>query len=421
MTSHELSHYFLNTKDLIKKFAVLLSILPLTLSCGRGPADALRNACAVADRLISDTSFELKEVPAGQDGSCRKLVIPENAAFRKHPYGEWHYANGATLTGLRYLSNAAGREDYREHIRKWRDWNVAQADAFREDYERYYPAVATQNYRMFRREMLDDTSAPCLPLVSLAVEGDSSPRSDAIIETMADYLLHGQYRLPDGCLVRPEPEWTVWCDDAFMGCAFLCRYAEWKGDPALLEECVRQLKLFHTHLLDEGTGLLWHGWHAGTDRHVGALWGRAEGWYVWALSEVLERLEPGSAAWRDLSVIERGLLDALIPFQDRSGLWHQLLDHPESYCETSCTALFTAAIARAVREGRLPRRYRKYALRGWRGIESRIDRENGIVSGICRSMAIQETLEGYTGRETADNDPRGLGAFFWAAAEISQL
>lgn len=406
---------------MVKKLVIPLWLLLLTASCGTGRTDPLESACRVADRLISDTSFDLEEIPVGQDGSYLKLIIPEDAAFRKHPYGEWHYANGATLTGLLYLADLTGRDAYREHVRAWRDWNVAQADVFREEYERYYPDVATQNYRMFRREMLDDTSAPCLPLVSLAVLGDSSPGADAIIEVMADYLLRGQYRLPDSCWVRPEPEWTVWCDDAFMGCAFLCRYAEWKRDPALMDECVRQLKLFHAHLLDGETGLLWHGWHAGTDRHVGALWGRAEGWYIWALSEVLERLEPGSEAWRELSGIERRLLLSLLPYQGPDGLWHQLLDHPETYCETSCTALFTAAIARAVRRGRLPRRYGKYALLGWRGIEGRIDKENGTVSGICRSMAIQDTLEGYAGRETADNDPRGLGAFFWAATEISQL
>ena len=113
---------------------------------------------------------------------------------------------------------------------------------------------------------------------------------------------------------------------------------------------------------------------------------------------------------------------ASVPYQDKqSGLWHQVLDHPETYLETSCTAMFTAAMARAVRRGRLSSEYKYNARKGWAGLVSRIDTERGTVSGICRSMAIQDSLEEYASRETADNDPRGLGAFFWAASEVSKL
>ena len=34
--------------------------------------------------------------------------------------------------------------------------------------------------------------------------------------------------------------------------------------------------------------------------------------------------------------------------QSGSGLWHQLLDKPDSYLETSASAMFTYAIARGV-------------------------------------------------------------------------
>ena len=98
---------------MLKKTSISFWILLLAVSCGRGRTDALESACRIADRLLADTSFELKEVSLGKDSSYRKLVIPEDAAFRKHPFGEWHYANGATLTGLQYLADITGRDDYR--------------------------------------------------------------------------------------------------------------------------------------------------------------------------------------------------------------------------------------------------------------------------------------------------------------------
>ena len=413
------------TNVFTKKSILLLGFCLLFSSClPKGGAD-WQAAPGVADRLIADTSFDLREPEvAGPETSAShpyaQLVIPDSAAFRKHPYGEWHYANGATLLGLLYLSDVAGRHDYGQHVKAWRDWNVAHIDAFRADYDQYRP-LPTQNYRMFRKEMLDDTTAPCLPLVCLAQAGDSSPEADALIEEMADYVLHGQARLADGCLCRPEPEWTVWCDDAFMACTFLARYARLKQDPALMEECIRQLQLFYTHLHDAPTGLLWHGWHEGTDTHVGALWGRANGWYVWALSEVLDLADPDTEGYARLCEIEKDLAAHLIRYQTPEGLWHQVLDHPETYLETSCSALFCGMMARGVREARLPARYGRHVLRAWNGISSRIDPDKGTVSGICRSMAIQDSLEGYATRETADNDPRGLGAFFWAASEVALL
>lgn len=395
------------------------------VSCHNPGEEAWQQAVPVAERFLHDISYQLVTVSKvgarGDTAIYDRLAIPEDAAFRKHPYGEWHYANGSSMMGLLYLADVSGREDFYTAIRQWRDWNVGSAAGFRSDFEKYYP-LPTQNYRMFRKEMLDDTTAPCLPLVCLAMRGDSSPQADAIIEEMADYILHGQARLPDGCLCRPEPEWTVWCDDAFMGCSFLCRYADLNNDTTLLEECSNQLQLFWQHLRDPDTGLMWHGWHQGTDTLLGALWGRANGWYVWALSEVLERIEPGSVQWQKLSAIEQALMKSICRYQDKqSGLWHQVLDHPETYLETSCTAMFTAAMARAVRRGRLSSEYKDNARKGWAGLVSRIDTERGTVSGICRSMAIQDSLEEYASRETADNDPRGLGAFFWAASEISKL
>lgn len=409
----------------IKIARSILGFTCLLFSCTpKAPVD-LDPVLSVAERLVNDTTFDL--IDAGdtiREGAetrpYARLSIPDSAAFRKHPYGEWHYANGATLLGLSYLYEVTGRDDFLQHIRTWRDWNVSHSDTFRHDYERFHP-LPTQNYRMFRKEMLDDTAAPCLPLVCLALDGDSSPKADAIIEEMADYVLHGQHRLPDGCLCRPEPEWTVWCDDAFMACAFLIRYARLRKDPALMEECVRQLQLFYAHLHDGPSGLLWHGWHAGTDTHVGALWGRANGWYAWALSEVLDLADPATEGYGCLCEIEKELSRSLIRYQDEEGLWHQVLDHPETYAETSCSALFCGMMARAVRQGRLPSRYGRRALRAWNGISRRIDPERGTLSGICRSMAIQDSLAGYANRETADNDPRGLGAFFWAATQIARL
>ena len=37
-------------------------------------------------------------------------------------------------------------------------------------------------------------------------------------------------------------------------------------------------------------------------------------------------------------------MEALAGYQDPSGMWHQVLDHPETFEETSCTAMFTLGL-----------------------------------------------------------------------------
>lgn len=345
-----------------------------------------------------------------------KYGINAEAAFKKHSYVEWHYANGATLAGLRNYAEACGDEEILKHIDKVIRFNMDNMPLFRSQYES--GSTRTQNYRLFRSAMLDDTGGPALPYVEAALSGDEKLRllSDAI----ADYIHKEQYRLPDGSWVRAEPKWTVWCDDMFMGGAFLARYYDLTGDTAHLKEAAAQAMRYRDHLFDEETGLMYHAWNDTEGRHLGAHWGRANGWYLWAVSDILLRMDESAPEFSSLLEIHNRLLKSIVGYQSGSGLWHQVLDHPETYEESSASCAFVFALARAVRKGWLPQEYRQYAIKGWNAIESRIS-PDGKLSGICRSMSVQGSVEGYDSRETADNDPRGLGLFFMAAAEMELL
>jgi len=41
----------------------------------------------------------------------------------------------------------------------------------------------------------------------------------------------------------------------------------------------------------------------------------------------------------------------LAALQDGAGLWHQLLDRPDSYLETSASAMYVYSIARGINRG----------------------------------------------------------------------
>ena len=96
-----------------------------------------------------------------------RIPIKKEAAFTKHSYAEWHYANGATMLGLLALADATGEERYAEHVRRFCDFTMEHLPLFAAQYERGF--LRTQNYRMFRRGMLDDTTAPALPFLETAM------------------------------------------------------------------------------------------------------------------------------------------------------------------------------------------------------------------------------------------------------------
>lgn len=48
-----------------------------------------------------------------------------------------------------------------------------------------------------------------------------------------------------------------------------------------------------------------------------------------------------------MGVLQRHLA-AVMPFQSSDGRWRQLVNDTDSFLETSCTAMFTSAIARSI-------------------------------------------------------------------------
>lgn len=58
---------------------------------------------------------------------------------------------------------------------------------------------------------------------------------------------------------------------------------------------------------------------------------------------------PSSALYQFLVSTLQSQIDALLKYQDKSGLWHTLLDDPTSYLEASSSAGFAYGILKALR------------------------------------------------------------------------
>lgn len=346
-------------------------------------------------------------------------VIPADASFKQHSYFEWHYANGQTTLAVSLLADATKEKHYSDFVKKYCATTLDTYDYFRHQYSVLHNTSGF-NYRLFRKSMLDDSSAPTLPFVELYLKG-ILPESKSIIDTIAQYITYQQSRLFDGTLCRPEPEaLTVWADDLFMGVPFLLRYAKMTGDKKYYDDAARQIINFNKYLFDSKSGLSAHCWYDQQQKQGAAHWGRANGWMIWAISEALTLLPTSHKDYDKVLKIFRQQIKGLSQYQNANGMWHQVLDHPESYEETSCTAMFVLAMARGVRNGWIDKKYTNNALAGWEGVKRKIA-EDGTVSGICQGTGIGDDLEFYFERKTPKHDPRGLGSVITAGVEMQKL
>ncbi|HYE59026.1 MAG TPA: DUF4861 family protein [Rhodothermales bacterium] len=328
---------------------------------------------------------------------------------------DWRYFTGAMLDALRETSATFDGLDQMDFVRRHAAFFLDHVDGITR--ERAAAGLRESAFgHYFRFQLLDDFGPQAAGLLA---SGD--PRGRAVAERAVVQLLNGVPRTADGAFARLNPDsLTVWADDLFMGGILLIRAAEAFNRPELLDEAARQAVAMHRALYDPATGVYYHG-RLANGQPSSSRWARANGWTMLARAELLKAL-PASHPMR-AAVLEmfRQHAEGLLRRQDTEGRWHQVLDRPDTYLETSATAMFVRAFALGVRNGWLPEApYRDAALRGWAAVARQV-REDGRVEGIVRGTPIFANDEAYQQHATRLNDPRGLAAVLYAANAVAPL
>jgi rhamnogalacturonyl hydrolase YesR len=97
-----------------------------------------------------------------------------------------------------------------------------------------------------------------------------------------------------------------------------------------------------------------------------------------------------------------------------------MLDRQDTFLETSCTAMYTYAIARGVNRGWLdPGAYGPVAIAGWNGLTTKISRD-GRLSDVCPGTSYAADYIYYYHRPAVD-DIHGYGPTLLAGAEIINM
>jgi len=285
-------------------------------------------------------------------------------ALRAHEAGELprHWGDGILMLGLLQAADALGEERYAQDARRWLDAHLAEGVNLAEG--------ATWDWG-------------ALPLPALALYRRSGEeRYLALARQVCEHVATKARRTADGAVVTHAGRPQLWVDSMYFTAPALVRTAAVTGEQRYVEEAAREVEVHARHLLDASTGLFRHMWDEESGQLSPCPWARGNAWAALATLEVLNALPPNHPRRAPLAETFRRQMEAVLRLQDASGLWHTVLDRPDSYLETSCAAMFALAIVVGVHAGGwLPAEMLASARRAWDGVQAQLTPE-GRVTGV---------------------------------------
>ncbi|MBP3360735.1 MAG: glycoside hydrolase family 88 protein [Clostridia bacterium] len=325
------------------------------------------------------------------------------------PIGRFHYHMGVFLSGVEQTFLNTGKREYADYIKKAMDSFVTDEGE----------VIGSNPAKL-------DDKQPAILLFRILDETGEEKYEKAI-----KFLKHGLDSWPltkDGGfwhMNQDDVREQMWLDSIYMAGELLARFGARYNDIECFDAVCRQARLMWNNMRDKKTGLLYHAWDTSreapwADKENGLsaeFWGRAAGWYITALTTIIEYLPDDYTGRKELIGYVREYVDAVVRVQDeKTGLWYQVLDkgdRADNWIETSCSALFLCGITKALKAGYIDDKYEKNADMAFNGLKS-VLKLNDDGDLICPSVCIGTGIGSYSyyiERPVSDNDLHGVGAF----------
>ncbi|MDE6556651.1 MAG: glycoside hydrolase family 88 protein, partial [Duncaniella sp.] len=345
----------------------------------------------------------------------------------------WSYSVGAELEGILALGLRDGNKEIQEYAVSYIDSLVG-------------PDGMIKGYRPgeFNIDHVKNGR-----LVFAAYDQTKDPRLLVAADTLWGQLMRHPRTKEGNFWHKKIYPHQVWLDGLYMGQPFYLEYANrrlsGKEQKKVYDDVARQFLNVAKHTYDPATGLYRHAWDesksifwadkkTGQSKHA---WGRAQGWFIWALVDVLEMFPQDHPKRKELVKLLQSVADGIVKYQDpETGVWYQVLDEPGregNYLEATASAMYVANILRAVRLGLLPDTYLAPALKGYQGILDQFvsTADDGTISlekccavsglGPETNLRRDGSFEYYLSEPIRPNDGKGVGAFILAAIEAERL
>lgn len=233
----------------------------------------------------------------------------------------------------------------------------------------------------------------------------------------------------------------IWLDGLYMGSTFLAQYAMTFNKPEWTEDVINQFLICAKHTYGPATGLYYHAWDESKNQlwankvtgQSPNFWGRSIGWWYMALVDVLDFIPQDNPQRGELIRIINGLAETLPKYQDKTGLWYQVLDKGDkqgNYLEASVSSMFMYSYAKAVNKGYIDKKYKAVAEKAYDGLMKNLIVKNAdgtltltkccAVSGLGGNPYRDGSFGYYVNERIRDNDAKATGPFIMGCLQLGK-
>ena len=176
------------------------------------------------------------------------------------------------------------------------------------------------------------------------------------VDALLKWIRHKAPRNADGILYHVFDAPEIWSDGFNGAPPFLAAMG-------FQDEALKQIEGFRQRLWNPQKQLLAHIWDDGTRQFKDAsFWGGGNGWAAAGLARVIRSMPSDRRQDRDrLAAFARQIVDGCLVHRRSDGLFHNVVDQPDSFVETNLAQMLAFAVFEGVREGWLPASYRPQA------------------------------------------------------------
>jgi rhamnogalacturonyl hydrolase YesR len=202
-----------------------------------------------------------------------------------------------------------------------------------------------------------------------------------------------------------------WMDDMYMITALQSQAYRATKNVEYIDRTAREM-IAYLDTLQTPNGLFYHA------NDVPFYWGRGDGWLAAGMAELLSILPKDNIYRPRIMQGYKNMMQTLLKYQDRNGMWHQLLDDPTAWPETSGTAMFTFAFITGVKNGWLDEKtYGQAARKAWISLCGYLDEKNDLRE-ICEGTNKKNDRQYYLDRKRITGDLHGQAPMIWCAMAL---
>ena len=331
-------------------------------------------------------------------------------------FGQWLYAPMVGLYGMKQAAEVLKIQEFTEYFMAG-----IKLLCIHRDYAEYDNKRSGFPSYLYGGLFLDNLDSIGTIGINVAeyylMTGDNDAR--CLMQLLADSITYKIPRFEDGTFHRPT---TMWTDDMYMSLPFLVRLGTILGNKKYFDDIVTQVKGFYDRMFMKDQGLYAHIFFLEEGGANRIPWGRGNGWVLLALSEVLLLMPENYEGYQAVMKIYQEMAYGVLRHRDKEyGIWHQVVNNPESYLETSGSAMFITALARGIRNGWLKNTFKIDVVNAWEQLTERCIDADGNIYGICMGSGCSMDETYYTGLSTITNDDHGVGIVLGACVAVMDM